>query len=122
MLRKLTLLICLISFSPVAVGAQQLVAVAESQAAAGRATEQQLPARELNLSPPVEKVAAVFVSPGGNQNQSAPDQMSEPQKKERKGLTWSEWREIHWGGNRWLWWAGATVALIALHVAVGKDD
>jgi hypothetical protein len=50
MLRKLVILVCLISFAPAAAGAEQLAVLAGSQAAVQNPAQGDQ--RELNLSPP----------------------------------------------------------------------
>ena len=61
MFRKLTVFICLLSLSPAA-GAQDLALLVVSQPAQRSADS--APAREINLSPPVDRGPAVLVAAG----------------------------------------------------------
>jgi hypothetical protein len=33
--------------------------------------------------------------------------------------SWDNFWEVHFGGYRWLWWAGAAAVLVGIHVAAG---
>jgi hypothetical protein len=113
MFRKLTVLICLLSFCPAAFGAQDIVGISN----APLAVEQQSQQKPLNLNP---SASAYAVEKG-----TAADSMkcsdivkAEAPKKVSSDLTFSDWAEVHFGGSRWMWWAGGAVVLGALHAFV----
>jgi hypothetical protein len=120
MFRKLTIIICLISFCPAAVGAQELAAVAGSQVVAEQTTEK-LPNKEMNLSLPVNKYPTDKLVSADNRNASDAVKSEEPKKEKSSGMTFKEWADIHWSNYRWVWWAGAAAALVALHVFAFSD-
>lgn len=115
MFRKLTIFVCLVSFSPAAAGAQELALVANTRPSQERPADQ-APAREINLSIPMDTQAAMLVAA----NDLQANQMTEAQRprKTHTGLTFSEFVDVHFGEYRWVYWAGAVVALVALHVVV----
>jgi hypothetical protein len=39
------------------------------------------------------------------------------EEQQTRKHSWDNFLEVHFGGYRWLWWAGAGAALIAIHVA-----
>jgi hypothetical protein len=41
----------------------------------------------------------------------APEQV----KASQSSFEWGNFAEVHLGGYRWVWWAGAAAALIAIH-------
>jgi hypothetical protein len=112
MLRKLIVVICLISFAPAAVSAQVLTSIAAPFAAAVPAAEKSAPpAGELNLSLPAERSAAVQMAAADTSQGTAPEQKQEA----RKSHSWDNFVDVHFGGYRWLWWAGAAVILGVIH-------
>lgn len=112
MLRKLTVLVCLVSLCPAAAGAQDLALLANSQPALERPAEQaQL--SELKLMPSVDRNATIVVA--ANDVQSNPITEAERPRKTHDGLSFREFVDVHFGGYRWIWWAGAAVALVAIH-------
>jgi hypothetical protein len=120
MFRKLTVIICLISFCPVAVGAQELAGIANSQVVADQQSGQPQPNLSLPaMSNPAAKLdAAENPLCSGAVNCTDAAKVEEPKKEKSSGITMKEWAEIHLGDNRWMWWAGAAAALVALHVFV----
>jgi len=122
MLRKLTVFVCLISFSPAAVGAQELAAIAGSPLVVDMPSSSLQQGKDVNLSLPitnrypVDKLASAEKSSG--YGAAMPDETT---KGKKSGMTFKEWAEIHFGENRWVWWAGATAALVALHAFVFVD-
>ena len=124
MFRKLTVIMCLITFCPVAVGAQELAGLAGSPAAVNNLSSGQ-PQPNLSLPAagyPAEK-QAVAENPlcSGSAYCSDASQAEESKNIKSSGLTMKEWAEIHLGDNRWIWWAGAAATLVALHVFVFVD-
>lgn len=119
MFRKFTVIICLLSFCPVAVGAQEFAAIANSPLATDQPIVQNQQNNDLKLSLPANYPAdKVYVA----ENQIGSDAVSGERNKEKKsGITFKEWAEIHWGDYRWVWWAGAAGALVALHAFVLED-
>jgi len=116
MLKKLVILVCLVAFAPAAVGAQDVAAVSHTPLATeGSATVQA--AREVDLSLAAARAATVMAA---NEAQGQQAAKSERPKKTHYGLTFQEFVDVHFGDYRWVWWAGAAAALIAIHVAA-KD-
>lgn len=112
MFRKLTVVICLLSFCPAAFGAQQLAGVSGASLAADRQAEQ----RPLNLTPLLTLPAdRVMVADNLKGDASAP---TEEPKKAKSGLTFGDWAEIHFGDYRWVWWVGGAAVLVGLHAFV----
>lgn len=112
MIKRITLYFCLCSFFPVAVGAQELSLQGKGgslsdPAAAGSALQS-----DRALSPNREERQTIAL----NEATPTPAADREARKGDCGGLR--NWAEIHWGGYRWIWWAGAAAALIGLHVAV----
>ena len=114
MLRKLMVLICLVSFIPAAASAQGIVA-APSAAESAIATPAQSGAG-VNLSLPTERSAAVLMAAADTSKEAtaaaAPEQKAEAR---RSSFNWGNFAEVHLGDYRWVWWAGAAVALVAIH-------
>jgi hypothetical protein len=121
MFRKLTVVLCLISFCPAAVGAQELTGVAGAQMVADMTSGQNKPSKELNLSLPVNKYPADKLASAENPISSDAVKVDAPKMQKSSGVSLKEWAEIHWGNNRWVWWVGAAAALVALHVFVFQD-
>jgi hypothetical protein len=116
MFRKLTVVFCLISFAPVAVNAQGLAAIAAPQATVASATAQTMPAgREINLSLPAERPAAVLLAAAETSQGVAVGTAPEEKKESRRTHSWDNFAEVHFGDYRWVWWAGAVAILIAIH-------
>lgn len=111
MFRKLTVLICLLSFCPAAFGAQELAGVATPPPVVGQQSQQ----RPLNLNPPAGLYAADTTAAAEEMKCSDSVKGEEP-KKVKSSLTFSEWSEIHFGDYRWVWWVGGAAVLGALHV------
>lgn len=115
MFRTLTVVLCLLSFIPAAVGAQGLSALAAPPAIAESATvKPAVLSSAINLTLPVATVQmAAAETTGGTAMKSAPEQKQES----RSSFNWSNFAEVHLGDYRWVWWAGAAVALIAIHAS-----
>lgn len=115
MFRKLTIILCLVAFAPAAFGAQGPVTTvtpaSESDPATGRTVA---PAQAINLSLPAGTVlmAAAETSEGAAVK-NAPEQ----KKESRSSFNWGNFAEVHLGDYRWVWWAGAAAALIAIHAS-----
>jgi len=119
MFKKLTILVCLISFCPAAVGAQDLAAIKQSPLAAESGTELQ-PARQIDLSlPPARQAATVLAANDAQGNQSP---ATERPRKTHTGLSFEEFCEIHFGEYRWVYWVGAAAVLVAIHVVATRKD
>ena len=114
MFRKLTILVCLVSFCPAAAGAQDLALIVNSQPAVEGAAGRE-EAREVNLTPSMDRLSAVVAA-----NDQQGNQMVEVQRPKRThtGLTMREFCEVHFGEYRWVYWVGAVAAIVALHVVV----
>ncbi|MDD2897197.1 MAG: hypothetical protein PHI31_00655 [Desulfuromonadaceae bacterium] len=113
MLRTLTVVLCLLSFIPAAVGAQGLSTLAVPPAIAEPASEKPTAlAPSVNLSLPAATVQiAAAETTDGTATKSAPEQ----KQQSRSSFNWGNFAEVHLGDYRWIWWAGAAVALIAIH-------
>jgi len=114
MFRKLTVLICLLSFTPVAAGAQELALIANAQPALER-TAEQAPARELNLMPAQATSDRIMVA----SSHLSGDKMAAEEQRPRRshdGMTFKEFAEVHFGEYRWIYWAAAVAGIVAIHV------
>jgi len=114
MLRKLMVFICLISFVPAAASAQGIVAAPSAAESAIAAPTQS--GGEVNLSLPAEMSAAVLMAAADTSKDAtaaaAPEHKTEAK---RSSFNWGNFAEVHLGDYRWVWWAGAAVALVAIH-------
>jgi hypothetical protein len=111
MLRKLIIVICLLSFLPAAVGAQGLASapVAANNAAAS--------SQEVNLLMAAEKSATTLVA-AADTSQGAATQVAPEQKKQsQSSFDIRNFADVHLAEGRWVWWAGAIVVLAAIHIA-----
>jgi hypothetical protein len=96
MFRKLIMLISLISFFPAAAGARDVA----------------LLTNPVNISPHLEKQMTVVAA-----NDVQGDLVMEARPhRSHEGLTFKEFAEVHWGGYRWVYWAGAVTGLVLLHI------
>lgn len=112
MFKKLTMLICLISFFPAASGAQEAAILLRGQPAHEQATE---PGKTVNLMPTKDPSATLVAANDVQGGQPAQEQRP---RKTHTGLTFKEFCDVHFGEGRWIYWAGAVAALVALHVVV----
>ena len=114
MLRKLMVLICLVSFVPAAASAQGIVAAPSAAESAIAAPAQS--GAGVNLALPAERSAAVLMAAADTSKEAtaaaAPEQKAEAR---RSSFNWGNFAEVHLGDYRWVWWAGAAVALVAIH-------
>lgn len=115
MIRKLTILFCLISFCPVAAGAQELALLAKSEPALEQQTTREA-GSGINLNAGIDKRAATMMAAADLQG----SQVADPPRarKTHTGLTFREFVDVHFGEYRWIYWVGAAAALVALHIAV----
>jgi hypothetical protein len=119
MFRKLTILVCLISFCPAAVGAQDLTTLSQSPVVIERTADPQA-AREVDLSLPAARLQAATVL-AQNDPQGAQGAATERPRKSHTGLTLEEFCEVHFGEYRWIYWVGAAAILVAIHVVAARD-
>lgn len=110
MLKKLIMLVCLVSFWPAAVGAQDLAVLQQAQVVADSGST-----REVDLSLPAVSQKATILAANDTQGRQMTE--SERPKKTHYGLTFGEFVDVHFGDYRWVWWAAAAAALVAIHVA-----
>ena len=116
MFRKLIVILCLVSFTPAAVTAQELSAVAAPPVSAGSATERSAqPSRDLNLSLSAETTTAILLAAAETQQGTAMAAAPEQKCVSRSSHSWDNFFEVHFGGYRWAWWAGAAAILVAIH-------
>ena len=117
MLRKLTVFICLLSFAPAAVNAQGIAALVASPVAVESATAAAttLPGQALDLSLPAVRSEVVLMAAAETSQGAATAPAPEQKKSEHSSFNWGNFAEVHLGDYRWVWWAGAAVALIAIH-------
>jgi hypothetical protein len=116
MFRKLIVILCLVSFTPAAVTAQVLSAVAAPPVSTGSATERSAqPSRDLNLSLPAETSTALLLAAAETQQGTAMAAAPEQKCVSRSSHSWDNFLEVHFGGYRWVWWAGAVAILVAIH-------
>lgn len=117
MFRKLTVFICLIAFAPAAVSAQGITTATAAETAV-ESTITMLPAsdREINLSLTTERSSAVLMAAAETSQGTAMAGTPEHKKEAKSSsFNWSNFAEVHLGDYRWVWWAGAAVALVAIH-------
>ena len=121
MLRKLTVFICLMSFAPAAVNAQGLAALAASPAAVEAAPAQTavLSEQAMNLSLPAARSEVILMAAADTTQGTAAASAPEQKKSQHSSFNWGNFAEVHLGDYRWIWWAGAAVALIAIHASAG---
>jgi hypothetical protein len=118
MFRKLTVVLCLISFAPAAVSAQGLASVATPPAAVASAIDKApLPGGELNLSLPAERSAVLLMAAAETPQAVAMERVPEQKRESRSSHSWDNFVDVHFGEYRWVWWAGAAVVLAAIHIA-----
>jgi hypothetical protein len=118
MLRKLTVLVCLVSFFPAVAGAQDLAQLANAQPAVVQSAERE-GVREVDLSLPAERVTANLMA--ANDVQGSPRAEEQRPRKTHTGLTFREFVDVHFGEYRWIYWVGAAAALVAIHVVAAGD-
>ena len=109
MYRKLTVFVCLVSFCPAAAGAQELALAVNAQPVQEQPATSE-PAKEINLVPPLERLAA-------NDQQMTKSAEEQRPRRTHTGLTFKEFCEIHFGEYRWIYWVGAAAVLVAIHAA-----
>ncbi len=114
MLRKLTVFICLISFAPAAVNAQGIV-VGTASPVAVESSVAPAPERTMDLSLPAARSEVVLMAAADTSQGAATAPAPEQKKSEHSAFNWGNFAEVHLGDYRWVWWAGAAVALIAIH-------
>jgi hypothetical protein len=122
MFRKLVILVCLISFIPAAAGAQEAAVLLKSQAAVQRAAERE-PSAEVTLHASAAAAQGATVVAANDAQPCPPCSQAEGERtrKTHTGLTWDEFVDVHFGGYRWVYWAGAVGAIVLLHVLVVND-
>jgi hypothetical protein len=119
MFRKLVILVTLISFCPVAAGAQDVAILVKQQASEQMAASEPVP--QLNLRAAAEK-AEPNVTVAANDMQEAPVADAPRPHKTHTGLTFKEFCDVHFGEYRWVYWVGAVGAIVLLHAfAFSKD-
>lgn len=117
MFRKLTIVICLISFAPAAVNAQALAALAASPSTAGITAENtSASVPETNLSLPAERSTAVLLAAAESSQRAAMVSAPEQKKESRSAHSWDNFVDVHFGDYRWVWWVGAAAILVGIHV------
>lgn len=115
MFRNLTVLICLISFSPVAAGAQELAVLAAATQPAVEQPAKDGAGRAVDLSLPVQKEAPPPLLAANDRQAGEPADAPRPHKT-HTGLTFREFVDVHFGEYRWIYWVGAVTGIVLLHV------
>ena len=118
MLRKLLVVICLITFAPAAVGAQGMADAAVPQPSAVRVAADAPLAGDIDLSLPAASSRAVLLAAADSPQAMASDNAPEHRSESRSNHSWDNFVDVHFGGYRWVWWAGAAAILVAIHVSV----
>lgn len=103
MLKKLAILVCLVSMLPAAAGAQDVALLAQTQPA------QEAPVK-VNLMPRENSTGVILAA------NDAQGTREERPKKTHTGLTFKEFCDVHFGEYRWVYWVGAVAAIVAIHV------
>ena len=121
MLRKLTVFICLLSFAPAAVNAQEIAALAALPVAVESATAPSitLPGQAMDLSLPVARSEVILMAAVDTSQAVATASAPEQKKTEHSSFNWGNFAEVHLGDYRWVWWVGAAAVLIAIHANAG---
>lgn len=119
MLRKLIVVICLISFGPAAVGAQGIAAITAPAALVSTTESATPPPGGMNLALPAEKAAAVLMAAADTTQGTALAAAPEQKKASQSSFNWGNFAEVHLGDYRWIWWVGAAAALVAIHAGAG---
>ena len=116
MFRKLIVVLFLVSFAPAAVSAQGVVSVAAQPASVMPAAEKALPSGgELDLSLPAERPAVMLLAAAESSQAVAMEKAPEQKQESRRSHSWDNFLDVHFGGYRWVWWAGAAAILVAIH-------
>lgn len=115
MLRKLTVLICLLSFAPAAVNAQAIVVAAAPVAVESALQTSPAPEKSVNLSLPAERSAVLMAAADTSQGTTMARAPEQKKESRQSSFNWGNFAEVHLGDYRWVWWAGAAAALIAIH-------
>lgn len=118
MFRKLTILVCLVSFFPAAAGARDLALLVNTQPALEQSADREA-SREVNISPPLEKRATNM--PAANDTQGNLTADEQRPRRTHTGLAFREFVDVHFGEYRWLYWVGAAAVIVAIHVVAVRD-
>lgn len=110
MFHRFILLALLVTFVPAAVGAQEIAVPAN---AAPPQQQSAAPSIPPNLMPAEPKEAAIVLAANDLQGGGAAEEQRP--RKTHSGLTFQEFVEVHFGEYRWIYWAVAGAALIAIH-------
>lgn len=105
MFRTLMIFVCLISFSPAALGAQGLPALADQSGP---------PALSLSLSAPAAKDSDMVQLAANDRTGDCAE--APRQHKTHSGMTFKDFAEVHFGEYRWIYWVGAVTGIVLLHV------
>lgn len=114
MLRKLAFIVCLVTFLPIAAGAQDLVALSSVTPAPVQTEERLLPKEDPAQS--VKDSRIILAARDASDTAGARD-LSERPKKTHSGLSFRDFVDVHFGDYRWVWWALAAGVLVGIHVA-----
>lgn len=115
MFQKFVVLLCLLSFFPAAVSAQELAQLNTAQPALELKAEQTAPA-SINLSAPMPKDEVLVLAANHVQSDQQSAKMTEERpRKTHTGLTFGEFVDVHFGDYRWIWWAAAVGGIVAIH-------
>lgn len=114
MLKKITVFICLLSFTPIAVNAQGIAAIAASPVAVeSQAAGPSNSAMDLTL--PAARSEVILLAAADTSQGAAAASAPEQKKSQHSSFNWGNFAEVHLGDYRWVWWVGAAAALIAIH-------
>ncbi len=116
MFRKLTIVLCLISFVPAAVNAQVFTTASATPVAVASTVENAAPTgQQLNLLLAAEKSATVLVAAAGTSENAATKAAPEQKKESHSSFNLSNFADVHLAEGRWIWWVGAAVVLVGIH-------
>ena len=116
MFRKLTVIMCLISFIPAAVSAQGLTTAVPQLSAVG-SEKSTLPVQDVNLSLPAERSESVLMAAAETSQGTAMGSAPARKSESRSSHSWDNFVDVHFGDYRWVWWAAAAAILVGIHVA-----
>lgn len=105
MLRKVIVVLCLVSFAPLSAGAQELAAALLPAEVSAHGAESR------------SDTPKIVVAANDRADAATADATPQKETKSRPSCTIRDFLDIHFGGYRWLWWVGAAGILIGIHVA-----
>jgi hypothetical protein len=79
-----------------------------------------LPEQAMNRSLPTARSEVILMAAADTSQDAVMASAPEQRKSQHSSFNWGNFAEVHLGDYRWVWWAGAAVALIAIHASAGN--